>query len=187
MTQTDIFCSSQVILPQSGQILIAGGDNWTATARRPTPATTGAIRLHRRPTCWRAPSLNRARWYSSSTALINGEVYIQGGKGGADLPEIRDSTGGVASAVEREHRRILRHVSAQFPRARRPRVRLRHQRQHVFRHTGRGRFDDACGPVARRNAAGPRAPRCSRPDASCRWAATRVSRWSSTSMAHSRS
>ena len=31
MTLTDIFCSSQVILPQSGEILIAGGDNWTGS------------------------------------------------------------------------------------------------------------------------------------------------------------
>ena len=30
--QTDIFCSSQVILPQSGSVFIAGGDNWTGTA-----------------------------------------------------------------------------------------------------------------------------------------------------------
>src|SRR5688572_5592139 len=26
--QTDLFCSSQVVLPQSGSIFIAGGDNW---------------------------------------------------------------------------------------------------------------------------------------------------------------
>ena len=31
LTQTDIFCSSQIILPQTGQILITGGDNWTGT------------------------------------------------------------------------------------------------------------------------------------------------------------
>ena len=28
-TLTDIFCSSQVVLPQSGNVFIAGGDNWT--------------------------------------------------------------------------------------------------------------------------------------------------------------
>ena len=31
MTLTDVFCSSQVVLPQSGSILIAGGDNWTGS------------------------------------------------------------------------------------------------------------------------------------------------------------
>ena len=30
-TGTDIFCSSQVIMPESGDILISGGDNWTGT------------------------------------------------------------------------------------------------------------------------------------------------------------
>ena len=29
--ESDIFCSSQLILPQSGSIFIAGGDNWTGT------------------------------------------------------------------------------------------------------------------------------------------------------------
>ena len=30
--------------------------------------------------------MNRARWYSSSTVLLNGEIYIQGGSGGTDRP-----------------------------------------------------------------------------------------------------
>ena len=37
--------------------------------------------------------MNRARWYSSSTALTNGEIYIQGGNGGGDRPEVRDLNG----------------------------------------------------------------------------------------------
>ena len=37
----------------------------------------------------RGNNMNRARWYSSSTVLLNGEVYIQGGSGGTDRPEIR--------------------------------------------------------------------------------------------------
>ena len=37
--------------------------------------------------------MNRARWYSSSTVLLNGEVYTQGGSGGTDFPEIRATTG----------------------------------------------------------------------------------------------
>ena len=31
VTATDIFCSSQVVLPQGGQVFVAGGDNWTGT------------------------------------------------------------------------------------------------------------------------------------------------------------
>jgi hypothetical protein len=31
VTNTDIFCGSQVVLPQGGQVFLAGGDNWTGT------------------------------------------------------------------------------------------------------------------------------------------------------------
>ena len=31
VTATDIFCGSQVVLPQGGQVFLAGGDNWTGT------------------------------------------------------------------------------------------------------------------------------------------------------------
>ena len=41
----------------------------------------------------RQNNMNRARWYSSSTTLLNGETYIQGGAGGTDRPEIRDADG----------------------------------------------------------------------------------------------
>ncbi len=55
--------------------------------------------------------MNRARWYSSSTALVNGEIYIQGGNGGGDRPEVRHST--APSACCRR-----RHVGATPPRSR---------------------------------------------------------------------
>ena len=38
-------------------------------------------------------TMNRARWYSSSTTLLNGETYIQGGSGGTDRPEVREASG----------------------------------------------------------------------------------------------
>ena len=37
--------------------------------------------------------MKRARWYSTSITLINGETYIQGGSGGDDRPEIRGLDG----------------------------------------------------------------------------------------------
>jgi large repetitive protein len=37
--------------------------------------------------------MNRARWYSSATVLPNAEVYIQGGSGGHDRPEVRQLDG----------------------------------------------------------------------------------------------
>ena len=41
----------------------------------------------------RGINMNRARWYSTSITLINGETYIQGGSGGGDRPEIRGLDG----------------------------------------------------------------------------------------------
>ena len=50
MTLTDLFCSYAVILPTNGNMLIAGGDNWTGTAS-PIPATTTRMSLRRPTTC----------------------------------------------------------------------------------------------------------------------------------------
>jgi YVTN family beta-propeller protein len=93
MTLTDIFCSSQVILPSTGNIFIAGGDNWTGTATTNTGNNNSNVFSYAGNTLTRGSNMNRARWYSSSTALINGEIYIQGGNGGGDLPEVRDGSG----------------------------------------------------------------------------------------------
>ena len=43
LTGTDLFCSSQVVLPQSGEILITGGDNWTGTGTTNTGNTDSNI------------------------------------------------------------------------------------------------------------------------------------------------
>ncbi len=41
----------------------------------------------------RGNNMNRSRWYSTSTTLLNGEIYIQGGTSGGDRPEIRANDG----------------------------------------------------------------------------------------------
>jgi YVTN family beta-propeller protein len=93
LTQTDIFCSSQVILPSSGSIFIAGGDNWTGSGTTNTGNANSNVFSYTGNTLTRGNNMNRARWYSSSTALVNGEIYVQGGNGGGDLPEVRDANG----------------------------------------------------------------------------------------------
>ena len=92
MTLTDIFCSSQVVLPQSGSVLLAGGDSGTGNV------TTGLgnrkSNIYANQTLSAGNNMNRARWYSSATVLTNGEVYIQGGSsGGEDRPEVRQLDG----------------------------------------------------------------------------------------------
>jgi YVTN family beta-propeller protein len=94
-TGVDIFCSSQLLLADGSGVVLNGGDNWNATANATT--NTG----NNRSTVFSVASnaltagnnMNRARWYSTSTMLLNGEVYIQGGTSGTDRPEIRGSNG----------------------------------------------------------------------------------------------
>jgi YVTN family beta-propeller protein len=92
-TGVDIFCSSQLVLADAGALFIAGGDNWTGSGTTNTGnnGTTllnaGTLGLSR------GGNINRARWYSTSTMLLNGEVYIQGGSGGTDRPEVRATDG----------------------------------------------------------------------------------------------
>jgi len=92
-TGTDIFCSSQVVLPGDGGVFIAGGDNWTGTATTNTGNNNSNVFNYGNNTLTRYNNMNRSRWYSSSTTLLNGETYIQGGSGGTDRPEIRDVNG----------------------------------------------------------------------------------------------
>jgi hypothetical protein len=78
-TGVDIFCSSQVLLPASGSIFIAGGDTWNGTiatnvgnnqSTRFDPATNAMSR---------GADMAYQRWYATSTVLLDGTVYVQGG------------------------------------------------------------------------------------------------------------
>lgn len=90
---TDIFCSSQLVVPGGGQVFIAGGDNWTGTSTTNTGNNNSNTFSYDSNTLTRTSNMNRARWYSSSITLLNGETYIQGGSGGTDRPEIRATNG----------------------------------------------------------------------------------------------
>ncbi len=90
---TDIFCSSQLVLAQSGNIFLAGGDNYVNGATTNTGNNNTNVFNGTDNTLGRGNNLNRARWYSTSTTLVNGEIYIQGGSGGSDRAEVRDANG----------------------------------------------------------------------------------------------
>src|SRR5262245_15697947 len=64
-TATDIFCSSQVIMPQTGEILISGGDNWTGTGTTNTGNNNSNVFSSSGNTLTRSANMNRSRWYSS--------------------------------------------------------------------------------------------------------------------------
>lgn len=94
-TSVDMFCNAQIILPQSGNVLLAGGDNWTGTSTTNTGNNNsnvfypGVNALGRDET-----TMKRSRWYASPTTLPDGRIYLQGGLGeGERYPEVRDSNG----------------------------------------------------------------------------------------------
>ena len=92
-TKTDIFCSAQIVLPQSGNILIAGGDNWNGYATLNSGNNNTNIFAAGDSSLTPSGVMNRPRWYATPTTLPNGSVYIQGGQGGEDFPEVRDPSG----------------------------------------------------------------------------------------------
>jgi YVTN family beta-propeller protein len=92
-TGTDIFCSSQLLLPAGDQVFIAGGDNWTGTGTNNQGNNNSNLFNAAANALTRTANMNRPRWYSSSTMLLNGEILIQGGAGGSDRPEVRAADG----------------------------------------------------------------------------------------------
>jgi YVTN family beta-propeller protein len=92
-TGVDIFCSSQLVLADATGIAINGGDNWTGTATTNTGNNRSTVFNNTSNALAAGNNMNRSRWYSSATMLLNGEVYIQGGTGGTDRPEIRGTNG----------------------------------------------------------------------------------------------
>src|SRR4051794_1734102 len=93
-TSTDLFCSAQLILPQSLDMLIVGGDNWTGTQTTNTGNNNSNLFRFSNNSLTTSANMNLPRWYATMTTLPNGGVYIQGGLGGGAHPEGRLPGGG---------------------------------------------------------------------------------------------
>lgn len=95
---TDIFCSSQLLLPPTSptspvNLFIAGGDVWNGRSTINSGNNNSNLINPGSGSITRGANMNRARWYSTSITLINGETFIMGGAGGTDRPEVRASNG----------------------------------------------------------------------------------------------
>ena len=84
---THLFCSAQILVPATGELLIAGGDVWK-------DAEGGASNVGNKEANVFRPTSNNmvsnpgggmagTRWYATPTTLPNGEMYIQGGTDGS--------------------------------------------------------------------------------------------------------
>jgi len=86
-TNTDLFCSGQINLID-GRVLLTGGDNFVNGQTNNTPNSDVNIFAPSDNSLARAGSMSRARWYGTLITLPSGDVYVQGGNGGADRPEL---------------------------------------------------------------------------------------------------
>ena len=93
-TSVDVFCGAQLIVPGTGNIQLFGGDI-TSAAGQSTNNPNADTTLYRSldDSLSKTGAMHRKRWYATATALANGEIYVQGGAGGKDLPEVRQRNG----------------------------------------------------------------------------------------------
>lgn len=94
-TSVDLFCSSQLVLPMTGDVIFSGGDIYSEAIGQSINVGNADATLFRAATntLERAGTMHRPRWYGSAITLPNGETYIQGGAGGGDRAEVRGLDG----------------------------------------------------------------------------------------------
>ena len=97
-TLADIFCSAQLFLPLTNQLLTVGGDNLGPDG---FTSNTGnnASTIYDPTTDTMVAGKNMAlpRWYATVTTLGDGTSFIQGGLGGEAYPELRLANGNYRS------------------------------------------------------------------------------------------
>jgi hypothetical protein len=91
-TGTDTFCSAQVLL-SDGTLLIAGGDVYIdgRTINNGNPDTMLFDPVQNRVTA--GARMARPRWYATTTKTADDRIYVQGGRDGEDIVEVREPDG----------------------------------------------------------------------------------------------
>ena len=83
---THLFCSAQILVPATGQLVISGGDIWGEGAGESVNSSIGTreINLYDPGSNRMSPAGQMAepRWYATPTTLPDGELYLQGGTDG---------------------------------------------------------------------------------------------------------
>jgi hypothetical protein len=93
-TGTDTFCNAQLLLPQgNGEVVLAGGDNWTGMNTTNTGNNNSLLFNSSTNSLRRSNDMFRPRWYATLTTLLNGEIFVQGGRNGEDRAEVRKTDG----------------------------------------------------------------------------------------------
>jgi hypothetical protein len=79
-TGTDIFCSGQIVLPRTGEVLLTGGDRAINGARNYSTADVNFFDYLTNSMRKGAQSMAHPRWYPTVTTLTDGRVLITGGR-----------------------------------------------------------------------------------------------------------
>lgn len=75
---TDIFCGAQVLLPDSGQLLMVGGDGRVNGVRNYATADVNVFDATTN-TMAKTPPMRNKRWYATAIGLRSGETLVLGG------------------------------------------------------------------------------------------------------------
>ncbi|MDN5747775.1 MAG: DUF1929 domain-containing protein [Pseudonocardia sp.] len=121
-TGADFFCSTQILVPATGDVLISGGDttamsgdmagmhDMDESADGPASLSlnvgnqTSNVFDPGSDTVEQGPALNAKRWYATSTTLLDGRILLQGGadrNGGTGVatPEVYDPATGTWTSL----------------------------------------------------------------------------------------
>lgn len=97
-TGTDIFCSGQIIIPSTGQVLIVGGDRTVNGVRNWSSPDINFYDIKKTTMSSAGRTMERPRWYPTVMTLANSEILILGGRLDpthyAPLPEVYSPTKG---------------------------------------------------------------------------------------------
>ncbi len=79
-TGTDLFCSAQLVLPSSGQVLLAGGDRTVNGKRNYATADVNIFNPADNSLRRDSSSMAYRRWYGTAVTTDKGEVVVLGGR-----------------------------------------------------------------------------------------------------------
>ncbi|WP_084151134.1 galactose oxidase-like domain-containing protein [Azohydromonas australica] len=88
VTGTDIFCGTQLVLPSSGEVLLAGGDRPVNGKRNYAVADVNIFNPADNSIRRDAVPMNYRRWYGTAVTTATGEVVVMGGRDDRDFPGV---------------------------------------------------------------------------------------------------
>ncbi len=97
-TATNVFCSNMAIDPETGNVIIFGGDGNRNGGGGISGIDSVTVFDYKTETMTKAEPMEYARWYPTNITLANGDILILGGRDkdymGSTIPEVYDGETG---------------------------------------------------------------------------------------------